>query len=152
MQADRNLCVCPSKSEVKLKNSPTTLLGALLIAIIPKCPFCMLAYSSAITVCSTKAMVHSSGWTSYISISLALITLFIVLYNYKGTRTIVAASLILFGSIIILYSELYSGQVSHYYFGCVFLVIGAWANGSLLFFVKFVKSTFKKKADLSIHG
>ena len=152
MQAGTNLCACPSESKVKLKNSPTTLLSALLIAIIPKCPFCILAYSSAITVCSTKAIVHTTGWASYISISLALVTLFIVLFNFKGTRTIVAASLILIGTIIISYSELYSGQVSHYYFGCAFLVIGAWANGSLLFFVKFLKSTFKEKADLSIHG
>ena len=152
MQAGTNLCACPSESKVKLKNSPTTLLSTLLIAILPKCPFCIAAYSSAITVCSTKALVHTTSWASYISISLALVTLFIVLYNYKGTRTIVAASLISTGTIIIGYSELYSGQVSHYYLGCVLLVIGAWANGSLLFVVKLLKSTFTKKAEVRIHG
>jgi hypothetical protein len=152
MQADTNLCACPSERKVKVKTAPTTLFSALLIAILPKCPFCMLAYSSAITVCSTKAMVHTTGWSSYISITLAVITLLIVLYNYKGRRTIVAASFILIGTMIIAYSELYSGQVSHYYIGGVILFIGAWANGSLLFFVKLLKSFSKKKIEVSIHG
>lgn len=152
MQADNNLCACPSESKVKIKSAPTTLFSALLIAILPKCPFCLLAYSSAITVCSTKAMVHTTGWASYISISLSLITLFIVLFNYKGKRTIAAASVILFGTLIISYSELFSGQVYHYYIGCALLLLGAWANGSFLFFVKLLKSTIKKKVGVSVHG
>ena len=117
MQAVTNLCACPSKSKVKLKNSPTTLLGALLIAV-----------------------------------SLALVTMFIVIYKYKGTGTIVVASLISAGIIIIAYSELYSGQVSHNEVGFILLVIGAWANGSLLFVVKLLKSAFRKNAEVCIYG
>lgn len=152
MQASTNLCACPSDKKRKINKAPTTLIGALLIAILPKCPFCMLAYSSAITVCSTKAMVHTSGWASYISIALALFTLGIVVYNYKGKRTIVAASLILLATAIISYSELYSGEVVHYYTGCLFLFIGAWANGSFVFFARLIQSMFKKKAEVTIHG
>jgi len=150
MQADTNLCACPSESKVKVKGAPSTLFNTLLIAIIPKCPFCMLAYSSAISVCSAKAIVHTRGWASYISISLALITLLIVLYNYKGRRTLIAASIISIATIIIAYSELYSGQVSHYYVGCAVLFVGAWTNGSLLFLIRFFKSIFFKKS--SVHG
>ena len=153
MQAEATLCKCPSERKVKIKNSPLPFFSLLLIAILPKCPFCMLAYSTAITVCSTKAIAHTTGWASYVSISLVLITLIIVLYNFKGKRTLTAASLILLGTIFISYSELLSGSVTHYYIGSVALLIGVWANGSFLFFAKLLKAKFLKPASKVIaHG
>ena len=147
MQAEATLCKCPSERKGKIKNSPLPFFNLLLIAILPKCPFCMLAYSTAITVCSTQAIAHTTGWASYISISLALITLLIVLYNFKGKRTLLAASLILLGTIFISYSELITGNVAHYYWGSAALLVGVWANGSFLFFVKLLKSKFFKSAS-----
>ncbi|MEK6780534.1 MAG: hypothetical protein AABY93_02445 [Bacteroidota bacterium] len=153
MQAETNLCKCQSRKEVNDKNSHLSFLSVLLIALIPKCPFCMLAYSAAITVCSTKSITHNTGWTSFISIALAIITLIIVLYNYKGRRTLSAAFIILLGIIFISYAELYSGNVTLYYIGSGALLIGIWTNGSLLFFINLVKSKFSKQSGRVVyHG
>ncbi|MDH4296862.1 MAG: hypothetical protein OEV74_11315 [Cyclobacteriaceae bacterium] len=152
MQAKSILCKCPSERNAKVKNSHASLVSALLIALIPKCPFCILAYSTAITVCSAKAMPHIPGWTSYVSISLAMITLFIVLYNYKGTRTLIACATILLGAALISHSELYSGNIAEYYTGSVALFTGIWANGSFLFIVRMFRSKILKQTRrISVH-
>ncbi|MCB9275152.1 MAG: hypothetical protein H6564_14005 [Lewinellaceae bacterium] len=103
----------------------------ILIVLLPKCPFCLLAYSSAITLCSgVKVYQHEPGWPSWISIGLASLTLALVLWNYKGRRTLFAAALILSGSYFILSSELQTGELAVYYLGAALLLSGVWVNGS----------------------
>lgn len=97
---------------------------------------CALAYSTAITMCSGKVFHHQPDWTSYISIVLALATMILVLWNFKGVRTIAASALILAGGVIIFNSELFTGNTTHYYVGCGLVLGGVWANGSLLHFVR----------------
>lgn len=135
---NQNTCACPggkNKKQSNLKKTPF-LLG-LLIAILPKCPFCILAYSSALTLCNgSNFYMHQSGWTSWISIFLAAFTLAMVLINYRGRRTLAAAGLILLGSALITRAELYTGQLQLYYGGVALLFAGIWANGSFLFFTR----------------
>ena len=109
----------------------------LFIALIPKCPFCILAYSSAITLCSgTKVYMHHPEWTSWISIILAIFTLLMVLFNYRGRRTIYAAILVLLGSSLIVVSELYTGEIQVYYYGVTILLFGVWFNASFMYFYR----------------
>lgn len=93
---------------------------------------------------------HTSNWTSYISIVLCLITLGIVLYNFKGIKTVIASLAIVAGGILLGYAELVSGNVSAYYWGCVVVFLGIWTNGSLQHFATrgmgFVKSAYRKVA------
>jgi hypothetical protein len=140
-------CKCKTHHKVRLKKSYYPLLGSLLIAILPKCPFCIVAYTSAITVCSAKSLTeYTPEWTSYIPISLAMLTFCIVVWNYKGKKTIAACALILAGGILITYSELYSGQLSSYYWGSALLVMGVWVNGNFSYFVDIVTSRMGKQA------
>ncbi len=139
MQAETIHCQCASSKRSKI-NSNLSFLGALLITILPKCPFCIMAYSTAITVCSAKVVSPSAHWPSYISISLALLTLMIVLFNFKGRRTLISSLIIILGAILISYSELLSGSPSLYYLGGIILLAGVWANGSFLFFFNFFKA------------
>jgi len=97
---------------------------------------CALAYSTAITMCSGRTFVHEPDWTSFLSIALALVTLMLVLWNFKGVKTIAAAVIILAGGVIIFNSEIFSGNTTHYYIGCSMVLSGVWLNGSLLHFVK----------------
>ena len=129
-------CSCrPRKKSHPLKHSRWSFIAGLFIALLPKCPFCILAYSSAITLCSGKKIYdHDPGWASFISIALALLTLALILYNYKGRKTIAAASLVLIGSLFLLYSELYTGDIRQYYWGTGFLLFGVWLNANLMYF------------------
>ena len=123
---------------VALSNTKTFsgLTLSLLIAILPKCPMCAIAYSTAITMCSGKAFEHQPDWTSYISVVLAGVTMMLVLWNFRGIRTIAASAIILAGGVIIFNSELFTGNTTHYYIGCALVLGGVWTNGSLLHFVR----------------
>ena len=130
-------CTCKKERSRRITSSWLSMLGAFFIALLPKCPFCILAYSSAITLCSGKTLYcHDPAWSSYISIFLALFTLIIVLYNYKGTKTLIAASLVVIGSCFLFISEMYTGELSHYYIGTSFLMGGVWLNANLMYFYR----------------
>jgi hypothetical protein len=140
MQTYSQRCSCPKKHSKNTDwNIFFPLIPGLFIALIPKCPFCILSYTSAITVCSSKSISgYSPHWTSWISIFFSLITLIITFYNYKGLRTQIACLLILIGGILIVYSELFTRLLPSYYWGCAILIFGVWVNGSLLFFLRLI--------------
>ena len=132
-----NSCPCPKAKKPKQKARSLSVLSGLLIILLPKCPFCILTFSSAITLCSgAKIYQHAPGWASFISIGLAASTLLLLLWNYKGLRTIGAASLVLLGSYFIISSELWTGELAEYYGGAFFLLLGVWMNGSFYFFFR----------------
>ena len=144
----RKKCKCgPGRNEVRTR-SVLPLFSGILIALIPKCPFCILAYSSAMTLCSgSKIYQHTPNWTSYISIGLAVLTLFFVLLNYRGWRTIVAAGLIVGGSCFIVVSETFTGMPSHFYIGAVFLMSGVWVNANFMYFYRLLVQRLRVKVS-----
>jgi cation transport ATPase len=143
---------CSSKRSQE-RNGYFSFLPGILMAIIPKCPFCILSYTSAITVCSAKNMSgYASHWTSWISIAFALITFMITAYNYKGWKTQIALLLISAGCVLVIYSELFSGLLQPYYWGCSLLIIGIWLNGSLLYFVRKLLKMGNTQLTSRTHG
>jgi len=134
MSLTDSTCACPSKKK-KRSQGNYSIFSGILIALIPKCPYCILAYSSAITMCSgTKLYSHTPGWTSYLLLVLAALTLLFILMNYKGKRTIAAASLATTGSLLMLTSQFYTFDINHYYIGTFLLLFGVWVNGSFRLF------------------
>lgn len=132
-----NQCRCTAKEAKKEQKSISPLLTGLMIAILPKCPYCILAYSSAITMCSgTKFYSHTPSWTSYILLALAALTLIFILMNYKGKRTLAAAALVGTGSLLMLASQFYTFDINHYYIGTFLLLFGVWVNASFRFFYR----------------
>ncbi len=130
-------CHCPTRKKQKRNAKSLSVFSWLLIVILPKCPFCVLTFSSAITLCSgAKIYQHAASWASFISIGLAAITLALLAWNYKGRRTLGAAALVLLGSYFIISSELWTGELAEYYWGAFFLLLGVWVNGSFYFFFR----------------
>ena len=148
----RAKCVCKAKTQRKSNTSSMlSFLAGIFIALLPKCPFCILAYSSAITLCSGKKLYHHDPtWTSYISIALAVFTLIVVLLNYKGLKTVVAALLVVIGSGFLMWSEMYTGEITEYYWGVFFLLSGVWLNANLAYFYhKYIEQGFLKLLKLN---
>lgn len=143
---DNSSCRCTSKVQLKDKKSLSPILTGILIAIIPKCPLCIVAYSSALTMCSgAKLYHHAPAWTTYLLLGLAILTLTFILINYKGKRTIAASILVLLGSSFILASQVYTFNVHHYYLGTSLLMVGVWINASFRFFYrKYITPFFSK--------
>lgn len=122
-------------------------LPAMVLAIIPKCPFCIMAYSGAITLCTgTKMYPHADTSTSYISIGLAAFIILSILFNYKGKKTNYALFYSGIGTILLLMSQFYWIDEYLYYAGVSFLFFGIWYNGSFSFFYRKYKNNFLQYA------
>lgn len=133
------VCGCPSRMPARSRSDKGALsfLGSLVILLLPKCSFCLLAYSSAITMCSGQTLYdHHTGPASYISIGLVLLVLISLLFNFRGPRTIFAIGLTIAGGCLVAISELHTGQLSSYQTGAFLILTGAFLNGSVFFFIK----------------
>lgn len=148
----RNSCKCSNQKKRIKPPSPFPIVGGILIAILPKCPFCILAYSSAITLCSGKTLYnHAPIWSSYISIGLACLVLLFILLNYRGIRTVLALITALVGVIFLIISELFTGELSFYYWGSSLLFFGIWMNGSLYYFYRKFMEWFGRSSQIVLN-
>jgi hypothetical protein len=143
-----NKCHCSGKRE-KWKLAPHfPVLTTILIAVLPKCPFCVLAYSSAITLCSGhKVLGDAVGWGSWLCLALAAFTLLMILLNYRGRRTWLAATLVLLGSALIIRTEWFTANLNDYYLGVFLLMMGIWLNGSFYYFFRKGKERLVAQTD-----
>lgn len=112
-------------------------MPALLVAILPKCPFCVMAYSGAVSMCSGNMLYPNAGsFSSYITIGLAILVLVSILINYKGKRSIVAAFICLAGMGFLAISQFYSIGEVNYYIGVALIFFGIWYNASFFYFYR----------------
>ncbi len=124
----------------------SSFFSAILIILIPKCPFCIMAYSSAITICGGQDIyMTSNNWVSYIPLVLSAIVILMIIYNNKGTRTWIAASMALISALFILLSHQLMIPDAFYNVGGVGLIVASWTNGNLMSFVNQVSKKFRSK-------
>src|SRR5262249_24695145 len=117
----------PPKAAAR-KKERTGILSAILLALLPKCPFCLMAYSSTVMLCENGAGMHgnsiSSGTSMIITGILCPIILGSVMLNYQGKKTNYALLLIVIGIGIILGSFTILKSVFLYYSGILVLFSG----------------------------
>jgi hypothetical protein len=132
------------------------MLTGLLLALLPKCPFCLVAYSGTVVLCGKGGSVFtshtiSSEATFYSSLVLCgIILTSILLNNRKDARTAYAFLLATLGSAIVLFSVTRGGGILLYYLGVVTIFGAVWLNGSLLFFVSRLRA-FLKNQPTPVH-
>ena len=119
-------------------------LPTFLLIILPKCPFCLMAYSGAISLCSGKMMYpHADSYSVYIIGLLSILTCAGIIFNYRDKRTNIAIGLALLGVVLILSGQLWLMSEVAYYIGVLVLIFGIWFNGSFLFvFRKYISSKY----------
>ena len=102
----------PSKNCNEARSA--SVLSTFLLIILPKCPFCIMAYSSAITICGGPDMYFiSNNWVSYVPLFLALFINLMLLLNWRGQRTILAIIVGYFTKNII--STIFIGLTSYWF-------------------------------------
>lgn len=130
-------CSCSVDKKTRPIKESASVFSIILVALVPKCPVCVLSYSSAIAMCGSSGVTGPvADWSLTLSVIMACTTLFLVLFNYKGKRTLWAAGLILIGSMFMLLAKLHTGWILDYYIGTLFLLLGVWVNGSFRYFYK----------------
>lgn len=115
----------------------SSFLSAILIILIPKCPFCIMAYSSAITICGGQDIyMASNNWVSFIPLILSVLVLLMILLNRKGARSWVAVTIAAASILCLFLSHQLILSATFYNVGSVGLLLAIWINGNLLSFVR----------------
>ncbi|ULQ52756.1 hypothetical protein [Flavihumibacter fluvii] len=109
------------------------ILAGILLAVLPKCPFCVLAFSSTIVLCGkggdeTFNQTHSSPLSIYISLFFCFITLLSLALSFKDKRTWYALAFAFAGSCCIIYSVAIAGGQVLYYTGVLIVLTGIGMN------------------------
>ncbi len=140
-----NCTACRKKNRIPKKSFG--LFGGLLLALLPKCPFCIMAYSGTLMLCGKDSVVvsnytHTSSLTILLTSLFCLVTLLSIYFNKRGTRTGYALLISVFGTCLVISSTLFYGGWSLYYTGVAVIFAGVWLNGSLLYFINKAKQIF----------
>ena len=138
---------CASK---KLTRS-ISWLPAIFIAILPKCPFCVMAYSGAVSMCSGKMLFpNANSYSGYFMVGFSIIILLGILLNNKGSRTLISVSIVSIGILLLAISQFVILSEPLYYLACLIMLLGIWYNGSFTFFYKkYLENKFKRKSIIN---
>jgi len=121
----------------------------LLLAILPKCPFCIMAYSSTVVLCGKDILIENQQ-NHYSTLSIFLTAFFCsliiagLLLNFHGLRTKYALVLSGLGILTILNSAIRNGGLDLYYLGISVVFIAVWLNGSLISILRKFKNTLRR--------
>ena len=142
---------CKAKKSVRTAKSAGIFSGFLLL-LIPKCPFCFMAFSSVMVFCGGKDAVYGSR-TFFSATTIILTAIFcltallsIVIIYYRRGRGKYALILAITGIILLILSVTLIGGLTLYYLGALMLMSGLLRNSGLWPFIQ-NKLNFKINPD-----
>jgi hypothetical protein len=123
------------------------LFTGIVLALLPKCPLCFVAFTGTAILCGPGTAAHPSGTffslpTLYIAVFFCLIILVSIFFNYRDARTMYALGIAMLGMALLTCSIAAGGGELLYYSGVLIIFSGVWLNGSLLSLTVKVKKEF----------
>ena len=143
-------CVSCAAEKSKAKVSKKAgLFTGLLLVLLPKCPLCIIAYSSTIMLCGKETSIistqtESSLLSTGITLFFCLIILASLSFNYRDDRTKYSLALVITGSLLLLASTIWAIGPSTYYTGTAIIFAGVWLNGSMFYVLNKLKNILRK--------
>jgi hypothetical protein len=136
------------RPDVKPKKAIGLFTG-IVLALLPKCPFCFMAFSGTVMLCGPGSITQTPRTFSslpalYLTVFFCLIILLSIFFNYRGSRTRQALGIAALGMALLIWSILAGGGEILYYSGVLTIFSGVWLNGSLLSVAANVKKEFLK--------
>ncbi|MFZ9660356.1 MAG: hypothetical protein ACO29O_00645 [Chitinophagaceae bacterium] len=149
---DKSCKTCNNYTK-SLASSRYGWMGGILLAILPKCPFCLLAYSSTMVLCGEGTLInsktiHVSPLTIILTSLLGLLTIIGIYMNRRGQRTTYALLLSLLGLALVFSSVLQGGGEWLYYTGTAIIFVAIWLNGSMLWFVSSIIKILERRKSI----
>lgn len=144
MESQKTPC-CKSKPIIVLEKAPSkrngffSFLTTALIILLPKCPFCIAAYSGAFIMFFEIDNAVLAPIYLHLKPVLGLFVLGSILFNFKGKKSQIA-TLIVSTAFIFLLLETY-GNISVMPNWIIYsaFFFGAWFNGNFEYFYRFLK-------------
>lgn len=117
----------------------TGIWSGILLAILPKCPLCFVAFSGTAVLCTDGSVAqarHTIASTPTILVTsvVSLVVLVSVLLNYQASKTPRAMLVLVPGIMAVVYSATWGGGEWLYYSGVLAMFLGIWMNGSFRYF------------------
>ncbi len=147
LNSDTKICKCEKPQNVSDTRQRLPFLLSLLIALLPKCPFCIFGYTSVMAMCSGASVhTHKAGnAVAYLPIILSALVIGSFILNFKGQKTLWALGLAVLGSALINWSALWSGNLMAYFGGAILIFLSVFINGSFTFFWRNLKQKFSSQ-------
>ena len=137
------------KKEPSFKSGIFSFLSSLLIIILPKCPFCVAAYSGAILMffdIENKALIPIFFHGKPV---LGLIIILLIAFNYNKKKSKIALGVAGLAFVVLLlstYKNIVLAPDGVIYAAFLF---AAWYNGNFKYFYNFlIKRLFKKPSQI----
>jgi len=131
---------CQSKPVPITKGSQIlSATSTLLLILVPKCPFCIMAYST--TFVFFLDMEYATVYPVFGLFKPVLIglILFSILINFRGKRTLWAVAIITLSSFSILLGHYSNLQLIDDRVAVFLIFIGCWVNGNFIFVIRWIK-------------
>jgi len=135
---------------ITLKTRTASFLGSIIILLLPKCPFCLVAYSGTITLCGTAGVFtqtkHHTDWGAYAAIFISILITVSMMLTYKLSRGYfgylsMAATAVC--GLLFMYIGIFQAEsMTCYYTGAALLVIAIFIYSDVYhkFFQKLIKA------------
>jgi hypothetical protein len=138
VSANKSCAPCKNSSKKVLFQKQTGVVAGILLALLPKCPFCYMAFSGTLMLCGNGSgmftRTFSSLPTQIFSVTFCLLILLFIILNFRDKRTLYAIALAVVGSAMVIYSTTIAGGLMLYYSGVVMIFFSVWLNASFALF------------------
>jgi hypothetical protein len=120
---------CAKEKVLPFSWLPSSL--SFLIILLPKCPFCIVAYTSSMAICGASPLVsHHTDWGAWFALFLGMVITFSIYRNYRGLGTTLALLVALLGLLFVGIGVFVADAFVYYYVGSIVLLLAAFFNGS----------------------
>ena len=144
MKVQKSTC-CKSKPIMVLEKNPSrksgfiSFLSTALIIILPKCPFCIAAYSGAFLMFYEVDNAALAPIFLHLKPLLGLFILGSILLNFKGRKSWIASIIVLIAFIFLFLETYFQIQIIPNWSIYSAFFFGAWYNGNFEYFYRFLK-------------
>lgn len=98
----------------------------VIILLLPKCPLCVVAWSSAITLCTSTAVItnttHHIGLGAWLALGMATIIISCILFTFKSDPNYIALLTAISGLLLVAAGIFIENAMFSYYVGSMILV------------------------------
>ena len=127
---------------IQIGKSILSWAGGIILAVLPKCPFCYITYTNSIVICGLAGSEPESFLDTTLILSFTGLTVLVLLFNFRGWRTMFSMVLIGLGATVFVY--VLPATANHqlpYILGSILIFCGVFLNRRKLAF----KSSLKEK-------
>ena len=144
MEPQKTPC-CKSKPIIVLEKAPSkrngflSFLSTALIILLPKCPFCIAAYSGAFMMFFEIDNAVLAPIFIHLKPLLGIFVLGSILFNYKGKKSQIAILIVLTAFTFLLLDNYGNKTLLPNWLIYSAFFFGAWFNGNFEYFYRFLR-------------